>query len=300
MVDNKRALIFMSIGVVGISFAAAFVRWSGVSAGLSAFYRLFYGTLSLFLMISFMHIRSKKYSIYKSIPSDLIKKSFLAGLFLGVDLYIWHISILMIGSGLATVIANTQVFHTVIIGSFFLGEKLDWKWKLILPIAFIGVGLIAVKDFNIEVDTDFIIGTSYSVVAGFLYAIFLYFTKSIRGKYESIPSIVTWFYITFFCFVTITVLNLFDGYIQFDIGLESHAVLFTLGLITTAISWVLISRAISVLPLIKTSFMLLGQPVLATVWGVLFFEEYLTTLQMIGLVITVSMLFYGQFLKIKS
>lgn len=297
--EHSKALFYLMIGVFGISFAASFVRWSGVSAGLSAFYRLFYGTLSLFFILIVLSHKNDNYKFLKKIPADMLKRCFLAGFFLGADLYLWHEAILLIGSGLATVVANTQVFHTVIIGSLFLGEKLDWRWKLILPLAFLGVAMIAVKDFNITLDADFILGTVLAVIAGFLYAIFLYMMKTVRSKYMSINSIVTWFYITFFCFITIAIMNLFDSGIQIDIGLKSHLILFSLGLITTAISWILISKAISVLPLIKTSFILLGQPVLATIWGVIFFDEYLSVLQIAGVAITISLLVYGNFLKIK-
>jgi drug/metabolite transporter (DMT)-like permease len=297
---RTRALIFLCLAVVGISFAAAFVRWADISASLSAFYRLLYGTLSLFVILLVLNIKNKKYVFLVKRPADLMKRSFIAGLFLGIDLYLWHESILLIGSGLSTVVANTQVFHTVIIGTLFLGEKLDWRWKIILPVAFFGVGLIAIKDLDFTLDFNFILGTGLAVVAGMLYSVFLYFTKTIRTNYDEIPSIVTWFYITFYTFVTVLVITVIEGTLRFDISLESHLYLFSLGLIATAISWTMISWSISILPLIKTSFILLGQPVLATIWGVIFFQEYLTNLQIVGVVITISMLVYGQFLKIRT
>ena len=197
-------------------------------------------------------------------------------------------------------VANTQVFHTVIIGTLFLGEKLDWRWKLILPIAFFGVGLIAIKNLDFTLDFNFILGTGLALVAGMLYSVFLYFTKTIRTKYEDKPPIVTWFYITFFTFLTTFLITMFEGSFTLDIPTQSHVYLFSLGLIATAVSWTMISWSISILPLIKTSFILLGQPVLATIWGVIFFQEYLTDLQILGVFITISMLVYGQFLKIKT
>ena len=78
---RTRALIFLSLGVVGISFAAAFVRWADISASLSAFYRLFYGTISLLVMVLFMTFKDKKYNIFVKLPTDLVKRSFIAGFF---------------------------------------------------------------------------------------------------------------------------------------------------------------------------------------------------------------------------
>ena len=39
----------------------------------------------------------------------------LAGLFFAIDLFVWHRSIVIIGAGVATILANTQIFWTTLL-----------------------------------------------------------------------------------------------------------------------------------------------------------------------------------------
>ena len=49
-----------------------------------------------------------------------------------------------------------------------------------------------------------------------------------------------------------------------------------LALVTQVVGWLLIATALPRLPAIETSVMLLGQPVLTVLWGVLIFAERLS------------------------
>ena len=54
------------------------------------------------------------------------------------------------------------------------------------------------------------------------------------------------------------------------------------------IGWLLIGRALPELPAIETSILLLGQPIFAVFWGVLFFNERLSALQWLGSAIVLA------------
>ena len=61
-----------------------------------------------------------------------------------------------------------------------------------------------------------------------------------------------------------------------------------LALVSQVVGWLLIATALPRLPMLETSVMLLGQPVLAVIWGVLFFAETLSPLQWVGAVVVLA------------
>jgi drug/metabolite transporter (DMT)-like permease len=54
------------------------------------------------------------------------------------------------------------------------------------------------------------------------------------------------------------------------------------------IGWLLIGAALPKLPAIETSVLLVGQPVITVIWGVLFFGEHLSGLQWIGTAVVLA------------
>ena len=89
-------------GVLCISFSAVFVKLAQVDSTVSAFYRCFYSSIFLFI-IALVKGELKGASWNWLVPA------FWGGFFLAVDLIIWHKSIIYIGAGPATILANSQV-----------------------------------------------------------------------------------------------------------------------------------------------------------------------------------------------
>lgn len=285
----------MILGAICISFAAIFVKLADVDASVSALFRTLYGTLILAIFILINYLKDKA-SIAKTINyKRLILLSTIPGFVFAIDLFVWHKSIPIIGAGLSTVIANTQVFYSVIIGYFFFGERLSKEWKLILPLAFLGVVAVGVKDVSVELDWLFLKGVGYASLAGISYVVFLMTNKRIRDEFAEISPIFTWTLISFFSSVGLFILSLLeDG--NYSISLQSHIWLFLLGFIAQAVGWIFITFSLSKIQLIHASFILLAQPILSTLWGYLFFGEILTSLQLIGVLLVFSMISYGQYL----
>lgn len=92
-------------GVLSISFSAIFVRLADVSPSTAAFFRAGYAIPVLFLLRSL--VRAQDYRSTRDRQAALA-----SGLFLAIDLALWHQSIRLIGAGLATVLANIQVRYS--------------------------------------------------------------------------------------------------------------------------------------------------------------------------------------------
>jgi drug/metabolite transporter (DMT)-like permease len=75
--------------------------------------------------------------------------------------------------------------------------------------------------------------------------------------------------------------------------LYSWSVLFALALVVQVLGWWAIANSLPRLVASRSSLSLLLQPLLATVWGVLFFGEYLTVIQIAGGVVTLGTIYVG-------
>ena len=80
----------------------------------------------------------------------------------------------------------------------------------------------------------------------------------------------------------------FDRHFTFTPGRAAHFWLVLLAVGSQVIGWLLIGRALPELPAIETSILLLGQPIFAVMWGLLFFDERLSALQWAGSAIVLA------------
>ena len=70
-----------------------------------------------------------------------------AGVFLNLDLALWHESIHAVGPGISTLLNSLQIFFLAAIGLLFFGER-PGGWQMTsLVLAVIGVALIASPEF---------------------------------------------------------------------------------------------------------------------------------------------------------
>jgi hypothetical protein len=64
-----------------------------------------------------------------------------------LDLFFFHRSILFVGPGLATLLANFQVFILALAGVVLLGERLNWQTAVSIPLAVLGLATIVGFDW---------------------------------------------------------------------------------------------------------------------------------------------------------
>ena len=102
-------------GAILISFSPVFVNLVDVSPTTSGFYRVLIGGVAL---TAFILITGRRFGFSKNAWRALI----FSAVFFAFDLWFWHRSIVYIGPGLATLIANLQVFFMMAAGVFLLRQ----------------------------------------------------------------------------------------------------------------------------------------------------------------------------------
>ena len=267
------------LGILGISFSAIFVKQADVSPSTAAFFRNAYAAPVLFLV--WMSIRGGD-----DRPAALRLMAVASGVFLALDLTVWHRSIDLIGAGLATVLANTQVVFVGLIAWVVLRERPTRLAFLTIPIVFAGVVLISGLGRADAFGDDPLAGVAFGVLAGAAYSGFLLIFRA--SNRELAPVAGPLLDATVGAAVGSLLAGVADPDFSFALSWPEHGWLLALALVAQVVGWLLIASALPRVPALETSVLLLIQPMLTVLWGLLLFSEYLSGLQWAGVVLVLG------------
>ncbi|WP_421900179.1 DMT family transporter [Maridesulfovibrio sp.] len=272
-------------GAFVISFSAVWVGVADVPATTSAFYRVFFGAVFLFIAAAFSG------ELKQIRPKQVLPYS-LCGFLFALDLFFWHESILLVGPGLATILGNCQVFIMALCGALFLNEKLTPRFIFSLPIAIFG--LLLLIGFNwAELSQSSIKGIIYGLLTALSYALFMLMLRRIQAHKEADLVYSPLLFVSAFCAMFLAV-PLFLTDASFAIPtLESFGSLLALGLFSQAVGWIMIATAMPKIPASITGLVLLLQPFLSFLWDVLIFSRLTTLTHWLGVIVTLTAIYLG-------
>ncbi|HEY4606641.1 MAG TPA: DMT family transporter, partial [Acidimicrobiia bacterium] len=164
-------------GALAISFSAILYGLSEVSPITGAFYRAAYAAPVLFVIWWVRRDQDRR-----TVSRRLI--AFGAGLVLGLDVVVWHISIEYIGAGLATLIANSQVIVVAVAAWLFLRERPSRQIMFAIPVVLLGVALVSGLGRGDSFGDNPLLGTLLALVSALFYAGFILgfrLSNEIRG-----------------------------------------------------------------------------------------------------------------------
>jgi drug/metabolite transporter (DMT)-like permease len=278
-------------GAIMISFSAVFVRLVTVAPTVSGFYRMLFGGL---ILLGVMVWRRERLQIGARNFLFLA----LASACFAADLMLWHRSILFIGPGLATLLANFQVFVLAAVGVLFFKERLTPLQWLSIGLAMLGLGLLVGSGWG-HLPPLYHRGVVLGLFTAGAYAGYILTLRNIRttGKAGS-------------AYATITVVSLVTALIlAAAIGVEgdSFAIpswsdagwLLLYGFVPQVMGWVLISTSMSKLGAAQVGLVLLLQPTGSLIWDWLFFGRRFTAIELVGAVIALTAIYMGS-LKSKA
>ena len=260
-------------GVLSISFSAVFIRLADVSPVTATFYRAVYAIPVLFVIWLTSRARDTRTRRERLV-------AFGSGLFLAVDLNLWHESIALVGAGLGTVIPNVQIVFVALAAWLMHGDRPRARTMVMIGVVLAGVVLTSGLARSDAYGTRPVAGVALGVAAGLCYAIFLIvFRASNRGL---VPPAAPLLDATLGMAAGALLCVGFDPEFTLTVSREAHLWLVALALVSQVVGWLFIGTALPRLPAVATSVMLLIQPVFAIVWGVLLFNERQSVLQWIG------------------
>ena len=282
------------IAAAAISFSAILVKASGATPSTAAIYRCLY---ALPVLAAFawreraqhaLTTQTAKAARTEPVPGGARRPvlAAAAGVFLALDLICWHHSIEDLGAGLATVLGNLQIVFLPLIAWVVLSERPGRRMLVTLPLALIGVLLISGVFEHGAYGRDPSAGGLFGLLTGVTYSVCLLLLRAgSRGPRNTAEPL---FLATLTASACAILIGLALGEAQLVPSWPSAGWLVTLALGSQVLGWLLITRALPLLPAAVTSVVLTIQPVGSMCLAVLIFGERPSMLQLFGLLLILS------------
>ena len=280
--EDRKNMFIALFGSTLISFAPLLYQYSETNPVTGAFFRMAYALPVLILIIFLLNSEDTRSSESRFL-------TLFAGLLISLDFVGYHTAIDYIGTGIATMIGNSQVIIVTLVSWKFLGEKPNKSILLALPVVVLGLVLIS----GIWDDQPYGEDPFKGVIAGVFAAIF-YSSFLIVYRYsnrEMAPAQNLQFDATAGAAVGIFLIGMMPlnslGVEPINLQPEwpNHAWLILLAICCQVAGWIAITYALPRLPGAKTSFAVLLQPVLTIIWGLLILDEEPSFQQSMGILL---------------
>lgn len=266
-------------GAVLISFSAIFFALAEVSPMTGAFFRAVYALPVLFVLWMLRRSRDRRPMTRRWIAIG-------AGLALGSDIVTWHVAIEFIGTGLATLLANTSVIFVALGAWVLLGERPRTTTLAAIPVILVGVTLVSGLGQGDAFGADPIRGTLFALLAAVFYATF--FLGFRHSNDEQAPAAGPLMEATIGAALASLAIGLVGSNIDFAISWPAHGWLLAVAIGSQVVGWMMIGYALPRLPAAETATIILLQPALTIVWGAIIFGESPSAIQIAGAVIVLA------------
>ena len=198
----------------------------------------------------------------------------------------WLTAVDLIGAGLATLVANTQVVIVPLVTWLALGEKPHPTALGAMPVVLVGLALTTGLGRSDTYGTTPVIGVGLAVLAAVFYSGYLIGFR--RASRALVPPAGPLLDATIGATVGSAVIGAVMGRLDLAWVWPAHGWLLTSALASQVIGWLAIAYALPRLPATHTSFAILLQPTLTILWGALLFSERASVVQWAGVVLVVA------------
>lgn len=284
---SRAALTQMLVGAAIIGTNGMMVRLSHTPPTVSAFWRMLLAAIVLALMVQFRHG-------WKRMPRSAWAWIAVSAVAFSSDLWMWHRSIMVVGPGLSTLLANAQVFFMAIAGVLVFGERLSGRFHLGLSCAFFGLWLLLGSDWA-TLPASYHWGVWLGLAAGIGYAAYNVGIKRAQEEvtrlHARVPVEQVLCLSSAGCALLLGLAALVEGDSFVVPDAQSAVALVVLAIFGHCLGWILISRAMQSLGAGMVGLLLLLQPVVAYLLDILVFPHTPTSRQWLGLAVSLAGIF---------
>lgn len=281
--ESSRLRLF--IGAALISLSPVWVRLSDVAPSVSGFYRVVFGSLAL---VTYLVVTRRGLHLSRRTWILLI----VASVFFALDLWFWHRSILYVGPGLSTLLANFQVFIMMIAGIVLLRQIPSAMQLIAVPLALFGLAMIVGFDWS-SLPPHYQLGVIFGLLTAVAYAGYLLSLRQARiGSTFRVPTREV---------AVVSVLTVFAMGAAVGVEGESFAIpsyadfgwLVAYGVLSHCIGWLFITSSLSEVSTVEAGLALLLQPTLSFVWDVMIFDRQMLATEFAGAGIALFAIYLG-------
>lgn len=275
--------LFVGAGLVSLS--PVWVKLVNVSPTTSGFYRAIIGgcALALFLVATGRRVDfSKRAWIILSMSS----------VFFALDLWFWHRSIIYIGPGLATLLANFQVLFMMLAGLLLLGQRPRPIQIVAVPLALLGLALIIGVDWR-SLPEDYRLGVVFGLLTAVMYAGYLLTMREVRTQSSYRLPAREVAVISLGSAALLAVSAFAEGQSLSIPTYADAAWLVAYGILSNCLGLLFIASSLPQVSPTEAGLALLLQPTLSFVWDIVFFARPLTAVEVAGAVIALIAIYLG-------
>jgi drug/metabolite transporter (DMT)-like permease len=260
---NVRKKLMVLLAVFFISFSPIIIKLIDMPSLAIAFLRMFF----TILIMSFWIIGKKDFE-FKNINTKNFWLCILSGLFLGLHFAVWITSLDYTTVASSTILVNLQPIIVFVLGIFILKERFNLKKFIIILLVFAGSIIISYGDFRISAEVLF--GDLLAIAGAFFVAVYLIIGKIVRKDLNNITY-------TYLVYLTSTI-ALFAFTVLYNIELFNYPIkdyflVLLLAVTANLLGHSILNWAIKDLDPSFVSTSVLGEPLLATLWAIIIFDE---------------------------
>jgi drug/metabolite transporter (DMT)-like permease len=273
------------LGAVLISLSPVWVKLVSVSPTTSGFYRVAIGsvTVAILMVLARQKLRlSRRAWILVG----------LAGAFFSLDLFFWHRSIIFVCPGLATLLANFQVFIMMFAGVVLLRQKPSATQLFAVPLALVGLAMIVGLDWQ-SLPDDYRLGVIFGLLTAVVYAGYLLSLRAARANSESRLPLAEVAVVSVVCTVLLVLIAQVEGVSLAVADTADIKWLLCYGILSHSFGALFLASSLPHVSTTEAGLALLLQPTLSFVWDVLFFGRPMQTIEVAGAAIALIAIYLG-------
>lgn len=276
-------VLLLVVGGAFFALSGLAVAYTTMGTSAVGFYRMVFGGLALAVVAIYQ--RKSFWAGWR-----LVIYASLAGVFLALDLYMWHKSIRMVGPGLGSILTNCQAFALSVFAIFLFRERPTWQYYLSLLLAFIGITLVVRKDWIVS--NEYQMGVWLGLASAVAYAVCVVFVKYSQNLDETLDPVPNMVYLSAAA-VFLLVTSLLDAESLSIPDMRNLFGLLTYGFLVQGLAWLMVSYAVPHMKASLAGLILLLEPILTYLVDILFLSAKADLFSIIGCVITIVAIYIG-------
>lgn len=267
------------IGSFTVGFSPVFIRMAGENTATSVLFRFGLALVPLL----FLAIWERR--LNGPMPRRTLLLHLLGGVFFGLDVGLWTQGVMLAGAGIATVAGNLQVIIVPLIALVIFREKLSVAFIAAIPIMLTGVLLLSGIIESGDLTGDVFIGVLLAVAGGFAYSVYILILGRARAAGHASTQV---FLATLSTTIVGTSVSTAFGAPNLTPPMTAVLILTATALFGQVIGWIATSNALARLDSATGSMLLLMQPLIAIMAGLILLNEQISLLQWVGVIAIIA------------
>lgn len=263
MEEKMNPYPILTLGIITVSFAAIFIRFSTAPPLIIAFYRLFYAVIILLPLTLFKY---REEWLQRDTNSILL--SLLAGFFLALHFFFWITSLEYTTVNSSVILVATHPILVALLAALLFKEEISIKILLGVLMAIVGSIIIGVGGFR--VDMGIWKGDLLAILGSVMMAGYILVGSRVRKVLPLLMYVLLTYSMASILLLFFTLFSRLPlgGYSSYN-----HLLFFLLALGPTVIGHTCFNWALKYIPSTQVSVSILGEPIGATILAFYFFRE---------------------------